>query len=120
MKRTPADTALLVATLLKRSGKRRARISEKTIRLLSKRKTLRDSFKEMLRGALDDLDIHLIQLNIGGFAIIEISALEGADPITAVKFLADELKNLKKGSPEGVFDRLRDELEADEADDSEE
>jgi hypothetical protein len=120
MKRSTEETALLVATLLKRSGKRRARVSEKTIRLLSKRRTLRDSFKGMLRGALDDLDIHLIQLNSGGFAIIEVSALEGAPPITAVNFLADELKNLKKGSGESVFDKLRNELEADEAGDGDE
>ena len=120
MKRTMEQTALLVATLLKRSGKRRARISEKTIRVLSKRKTLRDSFKELLRGELDDLGIHLVQLDRGGFALIAISALEGAEPINAKEYLADELKTLKKGVHDDFFDELRKEIEADEGEEGEE
>lgn len=122
MKRTVEQTSLLVATLLKRSGKRRARISEKTIRVLSKRKTLRDSFKKLLRGELDDLGIHLVQLDRGGFALIAISALEGAEPITAKEYLADELKSLKKGKrvDETFFEKLTEEIESDEGEEGEE
>lgn len=111
MKRTAEQTALLVALLLKRSEHRRARISEKTIRVLSNRKTLRDVFKESLRSELDDLGIHLVQLDIGGFGAIRIDALNGAQRIKAQEYLADDLKKLRKGDEEKFFIALRDELE---------
>jgi hypothetical protein len=119
MKRTTEQTAVLVALLLKRSGQRRARISENTIRVLSKRKTLRDSFKERLRSELDDLGVHLVQLERGGFGVIPINALNGAPAITAKKFLTEDLKRLKKSDGEAFFERLRDEVD-DEEDEGEE
>ena len=118
MKRSTERTAVLVATLLKRSGQRRARISENTIRVLSKRRTLRDAFKERLRSELDDLGIHLVQLERGGFGVIPINALNGAPAITAKKYLVDELKKLKKNDDDGFFEKLRAEVDedADESD----
>jgi len=122
MKRSTEKTAVLVALLLKRSGRRRARISENTIRVLSKRKTLRDAFKERLRSELDDLGIHLIQLERGGFGVIPITALDGAPAITAKKYLADERKKLKHGDDDAFFSKLRREVDedGDEGDDSDE
>jgi hypothetical protein len=113
MKRSTERTAVLVATLLKRSGHRRARISENTIRVLSKRRTLRDSFKERLRAELDDIGIHLVQLGRGGFGIIPIDALDGAPAITAKKYMADELRKLKKGDDDAFFEKLRNEVDED-------
>jgi hypothetical protein len=107
MKRSAEETALLVATLLKRSEQRRARVSDKTIRLLSKRRTLRDAFKERLRAELDDIGIHIVELERGGFGVIPINALDGAPAITAKKYLPEELKKLKKGSDEAFFEKLR-------------
>jgi hypothetical protein len=63
---------------LKRSGQGRARLSENTIRVLSKRRTLRDAFKERLRAELDDIGLRLVQLERGSFGIIPINALDGA------------------------------------------
>jgi hypothetical protein len=122
MKRTTEETAILVALLLKRSGQKRARLSESTIRVLSKRKTLRDAFKERLRSELDDIGIHLVQLERGGFGIIPINALDGAPAITAKKYLGDDLKKLTKSDGEVLFGELRREVEedADEADEGEE
>ena len=122
MKRTTEETAILVALLLKRSGQKRARLSESTIRVLSKRKTLRDAFKERLRSELDDIGIHLVQLERGGFGIIPINALDGAPAITARKYLGDDLKKLKKSDGDAFFGKLRREVEedADEADEGEE
>lgn len=122
MKRSTEQTAVLVATLLKRSGQRRARISDKTIRVLSKRRTLRDAFKERLSAELDDIGIHLVQLQRGGFGVIPINALDGAPTITAKKYLSDELKRLKKGDDAGFFEKLRTEVEEDagDGDDSDE
>jgi hypothetical protein len=123
MKQTTERTAVLVAALLKRSGQRRARISESTIRVLSKRKTLRDAFKERLRSELDDLGIHLVQLERGGFGVIPIRALNGAPAITAKRYLGDELKKLRKESDDdALFGKLRDEVDedADEGDENDE
>lgn len=116
MKRTIEQTAVLIATLLKRSEKKRARLSEKTIRVLSKRRTLRDAFKDELRTELDDLGIHLIQLNRGGFAVIAISALEGAEMITARGHMPEILKKLKSQVDDKFFDDLRGDIEEDEGD----
>jgi hypothetical protein len=122
MKRTIEETAILVALLLKRSGQKRARLSESTIRVLSKRKTLRDAFKERLRSELDDIGLHLVQLERGGFGILPINALDGAPAITAKKYLGDDLKKLKKSDGDALFGKLRREVEedADEADEGEE
>ena len=122
MKRTTEETAILVALLLKRSGQKRARLSESTIRVLSKRKTLRDAFKERLRSELDDIGIHIVQLERGGFGIIPINALDGAPAITAKKYLGHDLKKLKKSDGDAFFGKLRREVEedADEADEGEE
>jgi len=113
MKPNAEQTAVLVASLLHRSQERRARISERTIRILSRRRTLRDAFKDRLRAELDDLGIHLVQLERGGFGVIPINALDGARSITAKKYMPDELKKLKKGADEGFFDRLRTEVSKD-------
>jgi hypothetical protein len=120
VKRTFEETAVLIASLLKRSGKKRARISERTIRVLSKRKTLRDAFKQELRSELDDLGIHLIQLDRGGFAVLAISAVEGAEMITAKEYLADVLKELKNGAGAKFFNKLRDDLEVGQEDEGDE
>jgi len=122
MKRTTEQTAVLVALLLKRSGQKRARLSENTIRVLSRRRTLRDAFKERLRSELDDIGIHLVQLERGGFGIIPINALDGAPAITAKKYLADDLKKLKKSDDDAFFGKLRREVDEDteEGDEGEE
>jgi hypothetical protein len=122
MKRSAEETAILVATLLKRSEQRRARVSDKTIRVLSKRRTLRDAFKDRLRAELDDIGIHIVELERGGFGIIPINALNGAPAITARKYLPEELKKLKKGSDDAFFEKLWIEVheDAEESDDGDE
>jgi hypothetical protein len=113
MKRSAEETAILVSALLKRSEQRRARVSDKTIRVLSNRRTLRDAFKERLRAELDDIGIHLVQLERGGFGVIPINALDGAPAITAKKYLPEELKKLKKGADDAFFQKLRIEVNED-------
>ena len=94
--RTPKETALLIALLFKRANKTRARISAKTVLVLSKRKKyIRTSFLEMLTPELDDLGLVLIELERGGFGLIPTGALNGAPAITAKKFLKDDLKKLR-------------------------
>jgi hypothetical protein len=119
-RRSVEETAVLIATLLNRANKKRARISERTLRVLSKRKTLRDAFKQELRDELDDLGIHLVQLNRGGFAAIAISALEGAEAITAKQYMPDILEELKSGNADRALKKLRADVEAVEDDESDE
>jgi len=93
-KYAPIETvALRLAVLLKRSEKTRARVSEKTFRILSGRTTLRDSFVVSVRNALEDLGVVSVRLDRGGFALIATSALEGATP-ALVKNLMPEYKKL--------------------------
>lgn len=86
--RTPKVTALLIAVMLRRSGERRARMSEKTLRLVSGRKKLRvvfvSSLMEVLQG---DFGICMTELDVGGYGLIYVKSLEAAKTITAKKFL---------------------------------
>src|SRR4051812_27886902 len=91
------ETAVLIGVLFKRAGQQRARISEATIRRLSGRSHLRTVFVNRLLAEVDDLGLTMTQLARGGYGMIRSRALEGAPPITAKKFLADELKIAKKG-----------------------
>lgn len=85
--------ALRIAVLLKRSGKQRARISDKTLRILSQRGTLREALVSGVRAHLEDLGIVAIRLDRGGFALIHASALDGA-PSALVKHLMPEYRKL--------------------------
>lgn len=68
------------------------------MRILLRRKPLRDAFKEMLRAELHDLGIHLVQLERGGFGLIPVRALDGAPAITAKKNLMEVAEKLKRVS----------------------
>jgi hypothetical protein len=93
-KYSSVDTvALRLAVLLKRSEKTRARVSEKTLRILSGRSTLRDSFVVGVRNALEELSVVSVRLDRGGFALIATSALEGA-PTALVKNLMPDFRKL--------------------------
>jgi len=113
--RTPFEAALLIALLFKRSEKSRARISNVTVKKLTKRKLLRGAFIEMLTDELDGLGVVLIELERGGFGLIPVSALSGAPSITAKKLISDELKQLRKN---GNFNDILNEI--DEYEDSDE
>lgn len=95
MQRTAEQAAILIALLFKRADVKRARISERTIRILSKRRSLRVAFLDRLDSELDDLGLHIIELERGGFGLIPISALDGAETILAKNYLSAELKALR-------------------------
>jgi|HubBroStandDraft_1064217.scaffolds.fasta_scaffold1077404_1 hypothetical protein len=118
MHRTAEQTAILLALLFKRASLKRARISERTIRVLSKRRSLRAVFLEGLRGALDDFGIHMIELERGGFGLIPVSALDGAQAILAKNYISDDLKTLRQqeklSRQEKVFTNFKEEVTGDE------
>jgi hypothetical protein len=74
--------ALVLALLLARSEKTRIRISEKTFRLVSGRRTLRDALISNVKDLLEDSGVMMFRLERGGFALIAISAFEGAPSFT--------------------------------------
>ncbi|WP_141750088.1 hypothetical protein [Janthinobacterium sp. HH107] len=106
--RSPYETALLLGLLLKRSEKARARISELTLKKLGGRALLRESFLAYLKYELEELSIVMSKLKRGGFALVDVSSLEGAPAITAKFLLADTLKELKSGAI--TFSDIEDEL----------
>ncbi len=124
MHRTTEQTAVLLALLFKRANLKRARISEKTIRVLSKRRSLRAVFLQGLRAALDDFGLHMIELDRGGFGLIPVSALDGAQAILAKNYISEDLKTLrqqeKQNRQEKAFADLREEVAVGEENDTDE
>lgn len=87
--------ALRLAVLLHRSGKARGRVSDSTYRILSERQTLRESFMTRVAQWLEEFGIIIVRISRGGHALIAISALEGAPPISVKEhFPAAQRKNL--------------------------
>jgi len=98
--RDAKDAALLLAVIFKRSGVPRARISEKTLKLVGNRKKLKGAFVERIKEDLSDLGIVFIELETGGYGLMPSKALEAARAITAKKWLTEEeLDLLKNGMP---------------------
>jgi hypothetical protein len=89
MRPNETTVAARIAVLFKRHGKTRARISDKTLRIISGRSTIRDAFLSKLRSELEELGICAIQIDRGGFALVSISALDGAPPITVKRYMPD-------------------------------
>ena len=118
MKRTAFETALLVGWLLKKGGTPRARVSESTIRKLSKRRHLRSAFIEELRRTLDDLGVLFVEIDRGGFGVQRHTALNGAPALTAKRYLLDDLGKLDKGELD--FEDIEKELEDETPDEPEE
>jgi len=96
--RSPYDTALLLSLLLKRSEKPRARVSELTMKKLGGRALLRESFLGYLKYELEELSVVMSRLKRGGFALVDVSSLEGAPAIMAKNLLSDTLRGLKSGA----------------------
>ena len=100
MYRSAEDTACLLATLLHRSGQKRARISSATVRKIAGRTNLRSSFIVYLQDALaEDFDWILFELKSGGFGAIQSSAIEAAKSVTGMKyFTAEERKQIDRST----------------------
>lgn len=91
----PRTVALLLAVLMKRAAKTRARISDKTLKVISRRKNLRVKFLGDVRAWLEDCGYQMIELDRGGLALVAISALDGAPPLLAKEHLQEEVAALR-------------------------
>lgn len=102
------QVALLAAVMLKRAEKSRARVSEKTIKNLAGRTTLRAAFITDLRAWLEDFGVLLVQLDRGGFALVAITSLEGAPTVLSKNYVLEERRALIAGNL--AEDKLLEEL----------
>ena len=93
----PRLVALLLAVMMSRAGKTRARISEKTIRVIASRTILRDAFIGSVRVWLEEFGVQMVRLQRGGFALVSIDALEGAPVILARNFISKERYEMLRG-----------------------
>jgi hypothetical protein len=117
---SPFSTALVLAVALRRSGRTRARLSAATIRAASggTRKALRAGFQRDLGIALEDHGWALIELDVGGFAAIQIASLAAARTVTLKRTFSDpEREALSVGTLD--LARLTAELRAPPDDDEE-
>jgi hypothetical protein len=106
--RTAEETALLLYRMLMNSEKNRARVSEATIRRISRRTLLRTPFLNDLKNECDGIGLILGQLHRGGFGLMYASLLEGAPSITSKSYLTDEMELMKDaGKREELFDKIR-------------
>lgn len=92
---SPRLVAILLALMLARSTLTRARISDRSFRVVSRRVTLRTAFIANVRSWLEDLGVVLLTLDRGGYALVSIAALNGARPILARNLIADELQRFR-------------------------
>jgi hypothetical protein len=96
--RPVSEIALLLAVIFHRSGEKRARISEKTLKLLGIRSKLRSAFIRNLMIELEDYALVLIELDAGGYGLIPSKSLEAAKAITAKVWLhEEEMLAIKRG-----------------------
>lgn len=108
------ETALLLAVIFKRSGAARARISDKTLKLLGYREKLRCSFAGRVGEHLSDLGMILIELDTGGYGLMPSKALEAAKAITAKKWMTEEEVDRLKDGRLFDIDELWNELNEDD------
>jgi len=101
----------MLSLLLLATGQTRARISEKTIRILSKRQRLRVAFIAELIVVIDDYGWVLVELPSGGFGAVQLTAIEAAKPVTISRFMPEDLRReWRKAAPD--FNRLQAEFDA--------
>ncbi len=90
------DAALLIATMLHRSGKTRARMSDQTLKVISKRKRLKTAFRKEVVDWAEEFGVILYPLDRGGYGLLSASSLEGATPLRSGAHIKAELAAFKK------------------------
>lgn len=112
MRLTPYQTALLLALLFKQAAGSRGRFSEATLKKVGKRERLKSAFITSVRDSLDDLGFAFLEID-RGYAMVPMTALNGAPAITVKKYMP----NLGKGKNLD-FGQIEQELGLDEDDDN--
>lgn len=98
MRRPSAVTvALLLAVMMKRADTKRGRFSELSLKRISMRTRLRAAFLVSLSDELEQFDIAILNLESRGFGMIRISSLNGAKALSVRKYIAEDLRALRRG-----------------------
>ncbi len=111
------DAALLIAALLHRSGKTRARISDQTLKVISKRKRLKTAFRSEVVEWAEEFGVVMYPLDRGGYGLLSASSLEGATPLRSNQYISSELRDFRKNGAidrDAIYAELGFEVEEDE------
>lgn len=95
--RTANQTAIVLAALFHRAGLSRVRVSQLTLKFVSHRERLRAPFVVAVSEALADYGLYMVELDIGGYALVSSKSLEGAKAVTAKRYMTDMLQKLRQG-----------------------
>jgi hypothetical protein len=110
--RSPHEAAILLAVLFRRSGQKRGRLSQSTVKLAGDRLRLKGAYLEAVQDHLEKFGLVLIDLPNGGLAIWPTSTLEGAPAITFKRYMPGEIDKLRRNP--AYISKLAEELEPDE------
>lgn len=102
MKPSAEDVAVMLVAMVRRVGGRRGagsrwRFSEKTLRKVSGRMLLRQSFFEDLQEELATIDYVIMPLAIGGYGLIVAKAVESWPLVAGRERLKEEVEALDAG-----------------------
>ena len=111
--RSAREAAILLAVLFKRSGQKRGRLSERTVKLAGDRLRLKGAYFDAVQEHLAQFSLVLIDLPNGGFGIWPTSTMAGAPAITFKRHMWDDFVKLRQ-HPDHIL-KLADELEISEA-----
>ena len=93
------DTAVLLAVMVKRSGQSRARVSDKTMKLISMRERLDAVFVTRLTHELEERGWTLSEIGAADFGLVRNQPLEVARAVTMKRwFTKDERLAMRKGN----------------------
>jgi hypothetical protein len=96
--RTAHEAAILLAVILNRAGKTRARVSATTIKRVAGRQHLKSAFVLELVREIQEFGWVLCELATGGFGAIRATALEAARAVTAKRGLNErDEKMIRRG-----------------------
>lgn len=114
LRRTPLETALLLAVIAKRSGRRFAKVGKETLKITSGRERFSESIIAQITAELYELGYEVVRLSQLTWVLISCAQVESASKTVTVKrWLTDDEKDaLEKGLPLEIGD-LEDELEDD-------
>ena len=89
-RRTSSHTAAILMAMFIGWGKARMRISRRTLKLIGRRKALKQGFEREIREWLWEYGLVLVELDEGkGYCIVKMTALSGVAPYSLNRFRTD-------------------------------
>ena len=90
IRRTSSHTAAILLAMFVEWDKARMRISRRTLKLIGRRKQLKEGFEREIREWLEEYGLVLVELDDGkGYCIVKMTALSGVAPYSFKRFRSD-------------------------------